>query len=461
MMPARRRFPFPTALLHSMRFPIPVSPMSTEREADPPEPSRPTEAARLELARLPPETPLERVFALASELAANAIRVERVGIWFFVDSGAALRCASLYERSRSEHSSGAVLRVADFPRYFGSLSIRKSVPAEVASADPRTAELAEAYLKPLGIASMLDAGIFLRGDLVGVVCHEHVGRPREWTTEDRDFAGSIADQVALRMQAAEVSELRSAFQTHEERMAALDKGEAVAMLAGGVAHDFRNMLTVIAGHGEILADRTDLPADARKQARAILDAAERGTALVRELLDFARPEPEHPVVLDLSETLAEILPVMQSAVGSRHTVKLKRAPAIGPVLMGKTPFTRVALNLAINARDAMPAGGPIEVNLSPVRVKGPVNGPYVLFEVTDRGVGMDEATLKRACEAFYTTKSQGTGLGLAIVRRIADRAGGFMRFESAPGRGTSVRVFFPRIGAGTGGTAEFPVLPEK
>ena len=152
--------------------------MPTEREAALPEPSRPTEAARLELARLPPDTPLDRVFALACELAANAIRVERVGIWFFVDGGAALRCASLFERSRSEHSSGAVLRVEEFPRYFGSLTIRKSVPAEVASADPRTVELAEAYLNPLGIASMLDAGIFLRSELVGVVCHEHVGLPR-------------------------------------------------------------------------------------------------------------------------------------------------------------------------------------------------------------------------------------------------------------------------------------------
>ncbi|MFO0804754.1 MAG: ATP-binding protein [Gemmataceae bacterium] len=435
--------------------------MSADREAVLPEPSRPTEAARIELARLPPDTPLAVVFARACELAAHALRVERVGVWFFVENGAALRCANVYERFRGEHSCGAVLRVADFPRYFASLSIRKSVPAELATADPRTAELADAYLNPLAITSMLDAGIFLRGELVGVVCNEHCGPPREWTTEDRDFAGSVADQIALRMQEAEVSELRTAFQSHEARLAALDKAEAVALLAGGVAHDFRNMLTVIGGHGEMLASRRDLPPDARKQALAILDAAERGNGIVHELLQFARPDPDLPVVLSLSDALAEILPVLQSAVGSRHTIKLHRQPAIGPVLMGKSPFTRVVLNLAINARDAMPAGGTIDVSLTAVRVTGVHPGPYVMLEVTDRGAGMDEATRKRACEAFFTTKSQGTGLGLAIVRRIVDRVGGFLRIDSELGKGTVVRVFFPRIGAGSGGTAEFPVLPDR
>jgi signal transduction histidine kinase len=434
--------------------------MPTERESASPEPTRPTEAARLTLVRLPADTPLGHVFATACELAANAIRVERVGIWFFVESGAALRCANIYERHRDEHSSGAVLRVADFPHYFSSLSIRKSVPAEVAATDPRTAELTDAYLKPLGITSMLDAGIFIRGDLVGVVCHEHVGSPREWTTEERDFAGSIADQLAMRMQAAEVSDLRSAFQTDEDRLAALDKAEAVSLLAGGVAHDFRNMLTVIAGHSELLAARNDLPMEARRQARIILDAADRGSAIVRELLEFSRPEPEKPVVLDLSETLSELHPVLQAAVGSRHNVRVKRKPAIGPVLIGKSPFTRVVLNLTINARDSMPDGGPIELHLAPVRVTGPVTGPYVLLEVIDHGCGMDEATLKRACEAFFTTKSKGTGLGLAIVRRIVDRAGGFMRFESTKGKGTIVRVFLPRIGSASGGSSEFPILPE-
>ena len=103
--------------------------MSAHDDATRPEPSRPTEAARLKLARLAPDASLESVFMLACQLAASALRVERVGLWLFVENGDALRCVNLYERSRDEHCSGVVLRVADFPKYFGSLTIRKSVPA--------------------------------------------------------------------------------------------------------------------------------------------------------------------------------------------------------------------------------------------------------------------------------------------------------------------------------------------
>lgn len=424
------------------------------------EPSRPTDAARLELARLAPDVHLPAVFSRACELASVALAVERVGIWFFVEDRTALRCANVYERSRGEHSSGAILRVADFPAYFAALAIRKSVPAEIAASDPRTAELTVAYLEPLGITSMLDAGIFLGGELVGVVCHEHVGRPCEWTTEARDFAGSIADLLANRMQAAEVSELRAALQTHEERLAALDKAEALALLAGGVAHDFSNLLTVIAGYGDVLASRKDLPTEVNVQARAILDAAERGSGIVRELLDFARPAPATPTVLSLADALDEILPVIQAAVGSRHRIRVTRPAAAGPVLIGKSAFTRAVLNLVINARDAMPGGGNIDVCVAPVRLTGAAAGPFVMLEVLDTGVGMDEATRRRACEAFFTTKSQGTGLGLAIVQKLADRAGGFLRIDSEPGRGTAIRVFFPRIGASSGGTQEMSIPPE-
>src|SRR4051812_11684497 len=119
-----------------------------------PEPTRPAEIARLELAQLAPSEPLDVAFRFACELSAAALDVERVGVWLFIDGGAALRCANLYERSKREHSSGTLLRVADFPTYFESLAIRKAVPAEVAGTEPWTAELADRYLRPLCIASM-------------------------------------------------------------------------------------------------------------------------------------------------------------------------------------------------------------------------------------------------------------------------------------------------------------------
>ncbi|MBY0456372.1 MAG: GAF domain-containing protein [Gemmataceae bacterium] len=426
-----------------------------------PEPSRPTEIARLELARLAPAEPLDAVFRRACELCAEALGIERVGVWLFIDDRSALRCANLFERSKNEHSAGAVLRVADFPSYFASISIRKAAPAEVAGNEPWTVELAAQYLNPLGIGAMLDAGIFLEGELVGVVCHEHVGRPREWTTEARDFAGSVADLLANRIQSAEVRELRAAFLTQDERLAWQDKTAALEQLAAGVAHDFRNLLSVFLGYGGLLAKRADLPSDARKQARDIVTAAEQGIALAQSLLDFAQPERAVPSVLDLGPAAAEVLPVLRAAAGSLCTVQLSVPADLGQVFVEKNQFARLLLNLVVNAGESMPDGGLIRVRLAPVKLTGnpSYSGRFVLLEVSDTGVGMDEPTQKRIFEPFFTTKSRGTGLGLAVVRQIVDRVGGLIRVESAPGRGTTFRVFFPRVGASTGGTAMFPILP--
>ncbi len=427
------------------------------------EPRRPTETARLGLTKLPSGLPLAEVFARACELASKAIDVERVGIWLFVEDRSALRCAALYEKSKNEHSIGSVLRMADFPTYFSALTIRKAVPAELAASDPRTAELAEAYLNPLGITSLLDAGIFLESELAGVVCHEHVGPPREWTTEDRDFAGSVADLVALRIQAAEVNQLRSAFRTQEERLVSLEKAAALEHLAAGVAHDFRNLLTVVVGNGELLAGKTGLTPEARDQVKDLLDAARRGVDLVKELLDFARPA-ERPAVLDLADVVSKFLPVLRRAVGNQQPIQYLRPQLLGKVLIDESQFTRLLLNLVLNARDASESGKAIEIRLAPVRLTGGfgISGNYVLLEVTDQGVGMDDGTRRRAFDPYFTTKPKGTGLGLAVVRRVADRSGGLVRIESEPGQGTTVRVFFPRVGASSGGTTEFPaLLPEE
>ena len=412
--------------------------------------------------RLDPGQSLIAVFRRACELAARAIRVERVGVWMFIEDRTAIRCVALFERGENEYSEGAILRVADFPTYFSSLQIRKAVPAELATSDPRTAELAAAYLHPLGITSMLDAGIYRGTDLVGVVCHESVGPPRAWTTEDRDFAGSVADLLALKMEAATVEELRTVCRTQQDRLFGLEKAEAQAQLAAGVAHDFRNLLTVILGHAELLGARTDLPADVRPQLQAMTEAAARGTDLVQELLEFARPNGRPPVALQLGEATAEFLPVLRAAVGSGHPVEYRPPPALGRALMNKTDYCRVLLNLVTNAGDATPAGRPINVRVRPIRAtEGP--GPesnYIMLEVADRGSGMDEETARRAFEPYFTTKPKGTGLGLPTVRRLLDRAGGFLRIESRPGRGTTVRCFFPRVGASSGGTQEFVIPPE-
>jgi two-component system cell cycle sensor histidine kinase/response regulator CckA len=426
-------------------------------------PSRAFEIARIEIAQLPPETTLDRTFAAICEHSARAVGIERVGIWLFVENRSLLRCSNLYELSKDEHSSGALLRVADFPDYFSSLQLRKAIPAEVAATEPWTAGLATSYLNPLGISSMLDAGVFVDGVLVGVICHEHVGPPREWTTEERDFVGSMADLLAARIQSAEMRELRAAFLTQRDRIAALEKSVALEHLAAGVAHDFRNLLTVVLGHGDLLAKRNDLSADARSHVAQMVGTAERGVALSTELLDFARPVTKPPTVIDVASVAHECLPLLKAKAGPRHPIQFSAEPAMGQVLIEKSQLTRLLMNLVINAVEAMPNGGPIRIRFLPVRLTGnPIyTGRFIELDVTDTGMGMDEETQRRAFDPFFTSKKHGTGLGLAIVRQIVERNGGLIRIDSNRGTGTTFRIFFPRIGASKASGTEIVAIPPE
>ncbi|MCX7664034.1 MAG: GAF domain-containing protein [Gemmataceae bacterium] len=165
-----------------------------------PEPQRQADLARLSLTKLNVEEKISLIefFQKTSVVCADFLNVERVGIWLLVNEGKALRCVELFEKSKRNHIVGPTLIVSDYPSYFSSISQRKTLPIESVETDPRTQELLEGYLRPLKISSMLDGPIFINGELVGIICHEHTGPVREWSTEERDFVGSIADIIALK-----------------------------------------------------------------------------------------------------------------------------------------------------------------------------------------------------------------------------------------------------------------------
>jgi signal transduction histidine kinase len=232
-------------------------------------------------------------------------------------------------------------------------------------------------------------------------------------------------------------------------------------LTAGIAHDFKNLLLTVRIYGRLLNQRHDLPEDAREQAQEIVAATDRGAELARELMEFARPRFAPPGVLDLAAATDEFLPELQSAAGPKHEVRYTGSAAVGRVLMEKAQYRRLLANLVTNAREAMPDGGTIKLRLVPVRLSGNglgSGGRFVLVEVSDKGVGMDEATLSRVFEPYFTTKPKGTGLGLPIVQQIVDRVGGFVRIDSTPGEGTVVRMYFPSILAGKGRRSE-PATP--
>jgi signal transduction histidine kinase len=410
------------------------------------------EAARLRIARMQVAggASLGQVLGQAAREAAHTLQVERVGVWLFVEGRSAIRCFHLYERSKDQHSEGAVLRAADFPSYFRALEERRELPAEDAREDPMTRELAKAYLEPLGIQSMLDAPLFREGRVAGVVCHEDTAR-RSWTAEDRAFAASVADMVSLQLEAAARHDAEARFQALGAHLAELNKMEALGRLAAGAAHDFRNVLAVVLGCADMIARSPDATAPIRESAQEILGAARRGTALTNELLSFGRDRPQAACVVNVADTVEAFAQMLRRALGRAHPLELRREGAASSVLIDPAQLERVVMNLALNARDAMPKGGPVVLTVGEARVEeGEVHGTYVVVEVGDTGVGMDESVQARIFEPFFTTKpeSKGTGVGLAVVYAIVDRAGGFLHVESAPGRGTRVRVYLPRVAAG-------------
>ena len=164
-----------------------------------PPPSLPTEIARMTLAHLPAATSLDSIYPFVCQLAAAVMKVERVGIWFLEDNDTMLKCVNVYQMSKGTHSAGIVFDVSKISSCVASLQRRRSLHVEIVEALPWTVELYAGYCKPLGITSILDAGIFHEGRLTGVVCHEHVGPVRDWSSEERHFAESLADFIASRL----------------------------------------------------------------------------------------------------------------------------------------------------------------------------------------------------------------------------------------------------------------------
>ena len=250
----------------------------------------------------------------------------------------------------------------------------------------------------------------------------------------------------------------------EERLAQAEKLEAIGRLAGGVAHDFNNLLTVISGYAEILLARDDV--GGREQLAEIAHAAEQAAGLTRSLLAFSRRQVMHPRVLDVNAIVAGMEPIVRRIIGDDVSVGVRLGPGLAPVEADQAQLERVILNLAANARDAMPDGGrltietaDVELDEDYVRTRGEgTPGPNVLLAVSDTGVGMSEDVQRHLFEPFFTTKSPGagTGLGLATVFGVVKQSGGSIYVYSEPGRGTTFKVYLP---ASPGGAHE-PVVSD-
>jgi two-component system, cell cycle sensor histidine kinase and response regulator CckA len=239
----------------------------------------------------------------------------------------------------------------------------------------------------------------------------------------------------------------------EHQLRQSQKMEAMGRLAGGVAHDFNNLLTIIGGYGQMVMDSLKAKDPARKDLEAVLEASTRATDLTRRLLTFSRRQPIQPKVLDLNRQVSRINRMLERVIGEDIELVISLQAEPSRIKADPAQIEQVLLNLAVNARDAMPKGGKLVIETARFdSANAPAGAPpelkpgrYVTLAVIDTGTGMDAETQTRLFEPFFTTKGKGkgTGLGLSTVYGIVKQSGGEIAIESEVGRGTAVRSYFP------------------
>jgi PAS domain S-box-containing protein len=271
----------------------------------------------------------------------------------------------------------------------------------------------------------------------------------------KNGSGNVEFLSTIARDLTELKTAQDALRDSEKRFLLAQKMESIALLAGGIAHDFNNMLSVILGQSQLLNEELGAETSAGRRVSSISDAALRAAGLTRQLLAFSRRQVLQPRVVDLNRTVREMASMLKHLIGSSIDVRMQLEPDLGHVNIDPGQLEQIIMNLAVNARDAMPAGGTLMIQTANRELDSSCAGPeeevlpgrYVMLSVSDTGVGMDAETQSRIFEPFFTTKplEQGTGLGLATVYGITKQSGGHIWVYSEQSKGTTFGIYLPQI----------------
>jgi signal transduction histidine kinase len=377
------------------------------------------------------------------EVAANALEVERVGVWVYSADRQVLTCKALFDRRAGVHSSGVELAAADYPAYFRALATEEVIAAEDACRDLRTAEFRDSYLIPLGITSMLDVPLRAAGRLGGVLCHEHRGPPRCWSSDEQFFAMAVANLVALAEEEAERRRAEEAL--HHAKKAAEAANQAKSEFLANMSHEIRTPMNGVLGMLD-LALSTDLDPEQRDYLQTARSSGETLLSLLNEILDFSKIEAgkldldPHPFRLrDLMHEALKPLAVRARAKGLELVCRI--APEVPEALVGDAGRLRqVLVNIVGNALKFTDRG---EVVVCADAASLPGEEVVLHLSVADTGPGIPADRLESVFEPFtqadgsVTRRFGGTGLGLTISRRLIALMDGRLWGESTPGRGAT------------------------
>ncbi|WP_455211765.1 PAS domain S-box protein [Kaarinaea lacus] len=391
------------------------------------------------------EDKLETALRDTTEITAQALAVDRVSIWLYTDSGDAIRCIDLYERENKIHSEGSILELKDNPAYFRAIEEDRVIAANDAINAAETRDFSDHYLRPQGIASMMDAPIRRGRKIIGVLCNEHIGSVRYWTVDEQNFASSVADIISMTLELWEHKKTTEKLRQHRElledkvvertrELAAVN--QELEAFAYSVSHDLRAPLRAVDGFALMLAeDYTDkLDRQAQDYLRRMRAASQRMGELIEALLNLSRLTRSrlNPRDTDLTTIAQEIVHTLSES-DKQHKVDVNILPDMRAY--GDTAMLHIVMqNLIDNAwKYSRHTPNPkVEVGMNNDK------GETVYF-VRDNGAGFDPAHSNNMFGAFQRLHRQdefeGIGIGLATVQRIIHRHGGQVWAESSPGQG--------------------------
>jgi eukaryotic-like serine/threonine-protein kinase len=383
----------------------------------------------------------QQAAAILDELISS-LHAERGAIWFRPEPNAAITAVSRHRASEvsvsihDESPRGSLLRHVQ--------ATGQPWPLGAATSDPQVDP--PAVLDELDIDRVLAVPLFLYEKPVGALCIERGAADPAFLLDDRSLLEILSHQVPIALEIARLLFEREQLHTSLQQA---KKMEAMGQLAGGLAHDFNNMLAAMKVSLNAAQERALEDEELTTELEIIGDAMQRAAQLTGQLLSFSRHQPVPAAIHDVTELVLKLEPMLRRVAGQAVNVVVKTAPNVGAVEVDQSSFDQALVNLLINARDAMPSGGTFTITTRSVTVEGNeaqrlsvLAGDFVAVEVSDTGEGMSAETMTRIFEPFFTTKAagRGTGLGLATVYAFARNSGGAIDVSSELGKGTEFRV---------------------